>query len=89
MRAITPDEAKQALVAAGLEVYRAMPDRILLAERVAGGDHDDDYDRERERDYGCGAASAGRQKNRHGAPLTESSGGGVARAGPVGGPRGA
>jgi len=34
LRALTPDEAKQALVAAGLEVYRAMPDRILLAERV-------------------------------------------------------
>jgi hypothetical protein len=34
LRALTSDEAKQALAAAGLEVYRALPDRILLAERV-------------------------------------------------------
>jgi hypothetical protein len=34
LRELTADEAKRALVAAGLEVYRTTPERVLLAERV-------------------------------------------------------
>lgn len=34
MSTLTPFELKKALVAGGLEVYRTLPDRVILAERV-------------------------------------------------------
>ncbi len=34
MTALTPVELKRALIQEGLEVYRTLPDRVVLAERV-------------------------------------------------------